>query len=66
MGDVKENRTTKISHPRSLIMAKNHDTVIKPVLAPKPFMACGVWQMYWPIVIAIVRRIAPAIPLRNE
>ena len=58
---VQENRAAVALHHRIVIVAQHCDQIVEMILAPQRFRAGGVGQFHQPVVIGIVRRIAPAV-----
>ena len=61
LGIVQENGAALARHDRIVVEADHRHHVIKMILAPHGFGAGGIGQLHQPVVIGIVRRIAPAV-----
>src|SRR5690349_4789588 len=56
----------KNSAPQSLdagryIVIQHDDEIVKAVVAPKSFMACGIGELYFAVVVPVMHRDAPSI-----
>jgi len=59
--DVEEDGAAAAPNARAVVVAEDDDDVVELILAPHTLGACGIGVGYGAIVIAIARRIAPAV-----
>ena len=60
---MKENGAAAAAHPISDIEIQNNENVVQMIVAHQNFMACGIGQFDFAVVIAVTKGVAPALPL---
>ena len=58
---MQKDRAAGAGYGRRVIVAEHEDDVVHPVVAPERFMARRVWPLDRPIVVGVVRIIAPSV-----